>query len=87
MIAAVAGRSLTIADGGEPERYLGAGVSWGLFPMLGTRPILRRGFTADEDRAGAGDVVLMRRMTRSCAARKISSGGWLAGAPRLPRTW
>lgn len=59
-IAAVSGRSLTISDSGsEPERYLGAGVSWDLFPMLGTRPILGRDFTPQEDRAGAGDVVLL----------------------------
>ena len=59
-IAAVAGRSLTIADrGGEPERYLGAAVSWDLFPLLGTSPILGRGFSAEDDRPGAGPVVLL----------------------------
>jgi putative ABC transport system permease protein len=59
-IAATTGRSLTISDrGGEPERYLGAGVSWDLFPMLGTRPILGRDFTAEDDRPAAGDVVLL----------------------------
>jgi putative ABC transport system permease protein len=59
-IAAVSGRSLTVADGrGEPERYLGAGVSWDLFPLLGTRPIRGRDFTAEDDREGAGAVVLL----------------------------
>jgi putative ABC transport system permease protein len=59
-IAAVSGRSLTIADGsGEPERYLGAGVSWDLFPMLGTHPIRGRDFTPEEDRDGGADVVLL----------------------------
>ena len=59
-IAAVSGRSLTIADGhGEPERYLGAGVSWDLFPMLGTHPIRGRDFNAQDDREGAADVVLL----------------------------
>ena len=59
-IAATQGRSLTISDrGSEPERYLGAGVSWDLFPMLGTRPVLGRDFTAEDDRPGAGDVVLL----------------------------
>ena len=59
-IAGVAGRSLTIADrGGEPERYLGAAVSWDLFPLLGTSPILGRGFTVEDDRPGAGPVVLL----------------------------
>ena len=59
-IAAVAGRSLTISDrGGEPERYLGAAVSWDLFPLLGTSPILGRGFMVEDDRPGAGAVVLL----------------------------
>src|SRR3954470_13056794 len=59
-IAGASGRSLTVADGsGEPERYLGAGVSWDLFPLLGTHPIRGRDFTADEDREGAADVVLL----------------------------
>ena len=59
-IAAVSGRSLTVADGsGEPERYLGAGVSWDLFPMLGTHPIRGRDFTPEEDREGAADVVIL----------------------------
>jgi putative ABC transport system permease protein len=59
-IAGVAGRSLTISDrGGEPERYLGAAMSWDLFPLLGTSPILGRGFSAEDDRPGAGPVVLL----------------------------
>ena len=59
-IAAVSGRSITIADkSGEPERYQGAGVSWDLFPMLGTHPIRGRDFTPDEDREGGADVVLL----------------------------
>jgi len=59
-IAAVSGRSMTIADAsGEPERYLGAGVSWDLFPMLGTHPIRGRDFTPEEDREGGADVVLL----------------------------
>ena len=53
-IAAVSGRSMTLADAsGEPERYLGAGVSWNLFPLLGTRPIRGRDFGPDDDREGA----------------------------------
>ncbi|HSC27984.1 MAG TPA: ABC transporter permease [Vicinamibacterales bacterium] len=59
-IAASQGRSLTISDGGgEPERYLGATVSWDLFPLLGTDPILGRHFTPEEDMAGGGGVVLL----------------------------
>ena len=53
-------RSLTIADGaGEPERFLSSTVSWTLFHLLGTPPILGRNFSADDDKPGAEPVVLM----------------------------
>ena len=59
-VAASAGRSLTVSDRtGEPERYPGAAVSWDLFPMLGTQPIVGQGFTAEHDRPGAEGVVLL----------------------------
>ena len=58
-ISAVSGRSLTISDGGEPERYIGAAVSWDLFPLLGVAPILGQGFAPEHDRAGGGGVVLI----------------------------
>lgn len=59
-IGGTAGRSLTVSDGGsEPERYLGAGVSWDMFPLLGTSPILGKGFTEADDQVGAGPVVLL----------------------------
>jgi putative ABC transport system permease protein len=42
-IAASRTSAMTVSDsGGEPERYLGAAVSWDLFPLLGTPPILGR---------------------------------------------
>ena len=50
------GRSLTISDGGEPERYVGGLVSWSLFPLLGVEPVLGHGFSADDDRPGGGSV-------------------------------
>jgi len=52
-------RSLTISDGDEPERLAGGSVTWNLFPMLGIRPQLGRGFRADEDQPGAEKVVLL----------------------------
>src|SRR5262245_25488539 len=39
-LAGTSGRSLTISDGGEPERYRGAAISWDLFSLLGTTPYL-----------------------------------------------
>ena len=59
-IAASQGRSLTVSDtGSEPQRYPGAAISWDLFPLLGTSPILGHGFSAEDDKLGAGDVVLL----------------------------
>ena len=59
-IAAVSGRSMTISDAGrDPERYLGAGVSWDLFPMLGISPIAGQAFRAEDDRLGAAPVALL----------------------------
>jgi predicted permease len=52
-------RSLTLVDGGDPERYLGAAISWDLFPMLGVSPVAGRGFTAVDDEPGAPGVVLL----------------------------
>jgi putative ABC transport system permease protein len=53
------GRSLTFSDGTEPDRVLGSSVSWNLFPMIGAKPMLGRGFREDEDRPGAPGVVLL----------------------------
>lgn len=59
-IAGTLGMALTVSDGGgEPERHLGAAISWDLFPLLGTAPVLGRGFTADDDQANTGGVVLL----------------------------
>jgi putative ABC transport system permease protein len=59
-IAASLGSAMTISDAGaEPERHLGAAVSWDLFPLLGTSPVLGRGFTAEDDQPNAEGVVLL----------------------------
>ncbi len=58
-LAGVQGRSLTLSDTDEPERVLGAAVSWRLFSMLGITPALGRDFTAGDDRAGAESVVIL----------------------------
>ena len=59
-LAAFTSRSLTIADGAaDPERYLGCGISWNLFTLLGTPPVLGRAFRPDDDRPGAEPVVLL----------------------------
>jgi putative ABC transport system permease protein len=59
-VAAFTGRTLTISDGqGEPERFVGATVSWTLFGLLGTPPALGRDFGPDDDRTGAERVVML----------------------------
>jgi putative ABC transport system permease protein len=58
-IGAVTFRSFTISDGGEPERYPAALVSWDLFPILGVQPVLGQGFTSGQDEPGGGGVVLI----------------------------
>ena len=59
-LAAFQMRSLTIADGsGDPERYAGELVSWTLFHLLGTQPVIGRNFEARDDRPGAEPVVLL----------------------------
>jgi putative ABC transport system permease protein len=80
-IAASLGRSMAVSDPGrEPERYLGALVSWDLFPLLGVEPILGRTFTRDEDRPNAAGVVLLSHMvwtTRYAADPSILGQGIL----------
>jgi putative ABC transport system permease protein len=53
------GRSLTVSDGGDPERYSGGLVTANLFPLLGVQPVLGTGFTAGQDSQGGGGVVLL----------------------------
>ncbi len=58
-IGAVQGRSLTLASGDEPERLVGAAVTWNLFPLLGKTPVLGRGIRAEEDKPGGDRVVML----------------------------
>jgi putative ABC transport system permease protein len=58
-IGGLSRRSVTLADDGEPERYQAGAVSWTLFPMLGTTPILGRALDAQDDAPGAAGVVLL----------------------------
>ena len=58
-IASVTGRSLTLANSDEPERFNGATITANMFPMLGIQPILGRQIRPAEDTPG-GPRVLMR---------------------------
>lgn len=57
--AAYTNLSLTFSGAEEPERLRGSAVSASLFPLLGIKPELGRGFREDEDRPGAPGVVLL----------------------------
>ncbi len=58
-IAGLQYRSFTVSDGGDTERYSGAGISHDLFPMLGKAAQAGRVFNAEDDRQGAEPVVLI----------------------------
>ena len=58
-IASVTGRSLTLMDGDEPERFIGATVTANMFPMLGIQPILGRHIRPEEDTPGGSRVVVL----------------------------
>ncbi|HEY7058518.1 MAG TPA: ABC transporter permease, partial [Vicinamibacterales bacterium] len=59
-IAGSTSRPFTVSDGiAEPERHLGAAISWDLFPLLGTSPILGRGFQSADDQPNAPGVVIL----------------------------
>jgi putative ABC transport system permease protein len=50
---------LRVSDGGAPDAYTGALVSWNLFSVLGIRPARGRGFLEQEDHIGGAPVVLL----------------------------
>ena len=60
-LGALTRRSLTLSDDGgtEPTRYIGAAISWDLFPMLGITPAAGRHFGPADDQPGAPDVVIL----------------------------
>jgi putative ABC transport system permease protein len=48
-----------LSNNNVPERVAGGKVNYDLFPMLQVQPILGRMFTLEEDRPGAGSVVIL----------------------------
>ena len=49
----------TLNDGVESTQMAGQRVTWQFFDVLGVKPMLGRGFVAEEDRQGANRVVVM----------------------------
>src|SRR4051812_9643083 len=77
-IAAVTGRSLTLSDGDEPERFNGATVTSNLFPLLGIQPVIGRQIRADEDAPGGPAVVLL---SYSLWQRRYAADPSIVGRP------
>jgi putative ABC transport system permease protein len=50
---------LNLVINGEPERVRGGRASSSLFPVLGVKPVLGRGFLEEEDKPGGPPVVLI----------------------------
>ncbi|MGH9406035.1 MAG: ABC transporter permease, partial [Terriglobia bacterium] len=53
------GVSRNVTGDGEPERVDGLGVTYGLLPTLGVRPMLGRSFTQADDTPGSPDTVML----------------------------
>ncbi|HSS19162.1 MAG TPA: ABC transporter permease [Pyrinomonadaceae bacterium] len=58
-MAALDSRSFSLTGDGDPEKIEAAGVTANLFPLLGTRPLIGRNFTAEEDQPDANKVVIL----------------------------
>ncbi|HEY2431873.1 MAG TPA: ABC transporter permease [Vicinamibacterales bacterium] len=58
-LALMRGWGPTLVVDGEAELVPAARVSWNYFDMLGVRPALGRGFTADDDRSASWQVLLL----------------------------
>jgi putative ABC transport system permease protein len=64
-MAALAGRSVTLSEGVEPERLEGAAITWDLFPVLGVPPVLGRHFNAQDDRPGSSAAAVQSMDVRT----------------------
>jgi predicted permease len=58
-LAATDGGGVTLTGNGAPERVEGASVSASFFDVLGARPMLGRGFVAEENEPGRTKVVVL----------------------------
>ena len=58
-VATINGMNFNLTGGEQVERIPGAAVSASLFPMLGTKPLIGRLFTEDDDQPGHDNVVIL----------------------------
>ena len=65
-MGAVQGMSMTLIDAGDPRRTDITAVTVEVFELLGARPALGRGFTAEDDRGNApGTLILSNELWRT----------------------
>ena len=77
-IATYSSTSGTFAFTDGPERLQGAGVSWDLFELLKIAPALGGSFTADQDKPGANNVIVL---SHGLWQRRFNSDPAIAGKP------
>ena len=59
-LSAYLGANVNVSDEGKaPEQFQGSYISANLFPMIGEKPILGRGFSDADDRVGAEPVAIL----------------------------
>ena len=75
-VAAYDSANINLTGEGDPERIEAAQVSASFFPVLGVQPVLGRTFTADEDRPGRSNVVVM---SQGLWQRRFASDPHIAG--------
>ena len=82
-VTAIQYSSFNLADGGQPERVVGARTTWGFFQVFSMAPALGRVFAPDDDQPGREQVVILshrlwtRRFgsDRSIVGREIKVNG------------
>jgi putative ABC transport system permease protein len=78
-MAASRGRTVNLAGNGTPETILGHAVTANYFSVLDVKPILGRIFTEDEDRTGAGVILISYGLWQ----RRFGGDASLVGDPIL----
>jgi len=58
-LGAIRGANYNLTEWGEPEQFSGNAITPSLFPMLGVRPVLGRGFREGEDQLGSRPVAMI----------------------------
>jgi predicted permease len=58
-LAGYGANDLNLSGSGEPQHVAGMQVSASFFSLLGVKPLIGRNFTADEDKRGATNVVML----------------------------